>query len=663
MNRILRPLLLTLFLFVGSGVYLLAQPAVPEAINFQAVVRGTDGEPLAATAVGIRVRITTGSATGPILFEETHTATTDDLGHVALIIGRGTAVEGSLRSVPWSTGQSLWMSLGMSSVAGGTYVDLGAQELVSVPYAILARMASMSDTSMVARDYDGVLPIARGGTNGTEQPTAGGIAYGDGGRYRFTAPGADGNLLVSGGNGAPRWSTVIDLLDSGVVDHIGRLLVENSVFVDSMTTLIGTTLAGDSTFITNLGDNVVFQRVIREIVKDLVSDTGSASITYEILRDSLLSDTTFGDALYDRFRDRLVTDNVFVDRLFDNAHFMERLLELLKEAGGTPGWSLTGNSSTGGSNFIGTIDAAPLPFRTQNVERMRITDAGRIGIGTTDPQYLLDVNGSTNLRGPLMLDGDAGPRGTIMTSRGDGQTPSWSSDISVTNLTVNNRATFDSTVVFGDTVRFQGPIDLPLAESNFYIGNAKNIATPFAPGSNGQVLSIVGGRPSWTTPAAIDNPFLRDTLVIDNGLVSVLSDTVRFSGETTVIFTTQPEIPLNRGAILVGNNVNKAAPVNAGTPGQILMVDAGGFPTWTTPTALTNAIGGRIALPSGVTSTTIVDTRITAASAVAVTYEDGNDTGFIFCQIIGREIGRVTVRFSAPVPAAAASFLNYTVVN
>lgn len=61
-------------------------------------------------------------------------------------------------------------------------------------------------------------------------------------------------------------------------------------------------------------------------------------------------------------------------------------------------WLTTGNKGLNtSSNFLGTIDTKALPFRTHNIERMRITLNGNVGIGTTSPQQRLDVRGSLNI--------------------------------------------------------------------------------------------------------------------------------------------------------------------------------------------------------------------------------------------------------------------------
>lgn len=50
---------------------------------------------------------------------------------------------------------------------------------------------------------------------------------------------------------------------------------------------------------------------------------------------------------------------------------------------GSDAWELKGNNGTNPTdNYIGTKDAKGLSIRTNNTERIRITDEGKIGIGT-----------------------------------------------------------------------------------------------------------------------------------------------------------------------------------------------------------------------------------------------------------------------------------------
>ena len=51
------------------------------------------------------------------------------------------------------------------------------------------------------------IPIANGGTNSSDTPTAGGIAYGTGTAYAITPAGTNGQVLTSTGSGVPTWTT------------------------------------------------------------------------------------------------------------------------------------------------------------------------------------------------------------------------------------------------------------------------------------------------------------------------------------------------------------------------------------------------------------------------------------------------------------------------
>ena len=62
-------------------------------------------------------------------------------------------------------------------------------------------------------------------------------------------------------------------------------------------------------------------------------------------------------------------------------------------------WTLGGNTA-GAVKTLGTIDNYDLAVVTNNTERMRVTAAGSLAIGTTNPQgYMLAVNGSAIFTG------------------------------------------------------------------------------------------------------------------------------------------------------------------------------------------------------------------------------------------------------------------------
>ena len=75
----------------------------------------------------------------------------------------------------------------------------------------------------------------------------------------------------------------------------------------------------------------------------------------------------------------------------------------LNAAGVVKGFvELYDNTSQGKKLSIGTVDARDVVFNTTNTEKMRITAAGNVGIGTTTPGEKLEVNGNIKIKDALL---------------------------------------------------------------------------------------------------------------------------------------------------------------------------------------------------------------------------------------------------------------------
>ena len=78
-------------------------------------------------------------------------------------------------------------------------------------------------------DWSGLLSIPRGGTNSNATPTKGGIAYGDGSAYKFSAAGTLGDCLKSGGAGAPTWSGCASGFVNTALSNLASVAINTSL--------------------------------------------------------------------------------------------------------------------------------------------------------------------------------------------------------------------------------------------------------------------------------------------------------------------------------------------------------------------------------------------------------------------------------------------------
>ncbi len=113
----------------------------PSSFNYQAVIRNGSGAILASQLVDLRFTVRSGSATGTVLYQETKALSTSQYGVVSHAVGTGSIVSGTFAGITWSTTTNF---LQVEVNTGSGFVDLGAQQLVSVPYALNAKTADLA---------------------------------------------------------------------------------------------------------------------------------------------------------------------------------------------------------------------------------------------------------------------------------------------------------------------------------------------------------------------------------------------------------------------------------------------------------------------------------------------------------------------------------------
>ncbi len=138
-----------LLLFSILAVVNIAYAQAPNAIPYQGVARNAAGNILAAQPISLRVSIHDISASGTVVFSETHAVTTTALGLFNVNIGSGTAVTGTLAAVNWGSGAK-YIQVEMDATGGTSYADMGTTKLNSVPYALYASKIAADTTPVVA---------------------------------------------------------------------------------------------------------------------------------------------------------------------------------------------------------------------------------------------------------------------------------------------------------------------------------------------------------------------------------------------------------------------------------------------------------------------------------------------------------------------------------
>ena len=125
-----------IFFLVCIAIYLTAQ-APPQAFSFKASIKGEDGKLLINQTVNMRVSILQDNTTGPEVFAEVFTPTTNNLGQVDLEIGRGETEFGAFSLIDWSA-HEYFLKIEVDLLKKCTYKLVSITQLLSVPYALYA---------------------------------------------------------------------------------------------------------------------------------------------------------------------------------------------------------------------------------------------------------------------------------------------------------------------------------------------------------------------------------------------------------------------------------------------------------------------------------------------------------------------------------------------
>ena len=108
-----------------------AQP--PQLIPYQAIARDNAGNPVLNQNIGLRFSIHNQTINGAVVWQESQTVVSNSSGIIVTALGGTT----QLTSVDWGSGAK-FLQVEMDIAGGTNFIDMGTQEMMSVPYALYA---------------------------------------------------------------------------------------------------------------------------------------------------------------------------------------------------------------------------------------------------------------------------------------------------------------------------------------------------------------------------------------------------------------------------------------------------------------------------------------------------------------------------------------------
>jgi uncharacterized protein (TIGR02145 family) len=103
-------------------------------------MRNADGTVMASSEVSLTFMIHDGTATGTVVFQESHALTSNAQGLVSCVVGNGVVSHGNFTNINWGSGAKF-----LHVMMGTT--DLGTQQMLSVPYALYSQTTNVSISS------------------------------------------------------------------------------------------------------------------------------------------------------------------------------------------------------------------------------------------------------------------------------------------------------------------------------------------------------------------------------------------------------------------------------------------------------------------------------------------------------------------------------------
>jgi uncharacterized protein (TIGR02145 family) len=111
---------------------------VPNKVSYQSIIRNSSGELVKSSLIRVKISILQGSASGTVIYYETHTTNSNENGMITLTVGTGVTYVNNFPTIDWSKGP-YFLKAEIDPSGGTNYSITGTSEINSVPYALRAK--------------------------------------------------------------------------------------------------------------------------------------------------------------------------------------------------------------------------------------------------------------------------------------------------------------------------------------------------------------------------------------------------------------------------------------------------------------------------------------------------------------------------------------------
>ncbi|MCX7768160.1 MAG: hypothetical protein N2110_03935, partial [Flavobacteriales bacterium] len=220
----------------------------PQGINYQAVARDAGGN-LITGPLTVRITLRQGSASGPTVYQETHNVTANTYGLFNLAIGQGSPQSGSFAGIDWGMGPYFAQ---VEVNAGSGFMNMGTQQLLSVPYALYAAKANMGLNDLTDVNTAGVSVGQVLKWDGSQWVPANDVGGGAGDNWGTQVVQTNATLTGNGTAGSPLGIAQMGATAGQVLKWNGTTWAPAND--DNTTYTAGTGISISGTTITNTGD-------------------------------------------------------------------------------------------------------------------------------------------------------------------------------------------------------------------------------------------------------------------------------------------------------------------------------------------------------------------------------------------------------------------------